>query len=34
MEYGWTAWLTASMELDVVKRYKLESVRLVKAKVT
>ncbi|XP_010671613.1 BEACH domain-containing protein B isoform X2 [Beta vulgaris subsp. vulgaris] len=26
MEYGWTAWLTASMELDVVKHYKLESV--------
>ncbi|KNA15279.1 hypothetical protein SOVF_099670 isoform A [Spinacia oleracea] len=26
MEYGWTAWLTAAMDLDVVKRYKLESV--------
>lgn len=26
MEYGWTAWLIASMELDVVKHYKLESV--------
>ncbi|XP_021759768.1 BEACH domain-containing protein B-like isoform X1 [Chenopodium quinoa] len=26
MEYGWTAWLTAAMELDVVKHYKLDSV--------
>ncbi|KAK9758397.1 hypothetical protein RND81_01G226800 [Saponaria officinalis] len=23
MEYGWTAWLTAAMELDVVQHYKL-----------
>ncbi|XP_057532553.1 BEACH domain-containing protein B isoform X2 [Amaranthus tricolor] len=26
MEYGWTAWLAASMELEVVKQYKLDTV--------
>lgn len=25
MEYGWTAWLMASLELDVVKQYKIDS---------